>query len=37
MIKCGKEDCGTLRFIIFEIRDGCQRSTREMEEFLEIE
>lgn len=27
MIKCGKEDCGTaLRFIIFEVRDGCQRS-----------
>lgn len=26
MIKYGKENCGTLRFIIFEVRDGCQRS-----------
>lgn len=37
-MKSGKEDCGTaLTFIIFAVRDGCQRSnTRiaQMEEFL---
>lgn len=38
MMKSGKEDCGTaLTFIIFAVRDGCQRSNTgiaQMEEFL---
>lgn len=40
MIKSGKEDCGTvLTFIIFEIRDRCQRLNENSgnEEFLKVE